>query len=295
LIRGVRRSLHLAWRAYLRFRAHNGPDRAAAVAYYTLLSIVPMLLFVIWLGVLVLGSFDAAYRNSIQLFGGIVVHLSPESMAGLQEFVRRAGRFQWPALILLAWTARRIFASLFSALEMVFQSPSRGFLRGNLMAFGLVIVTGLAHLTSMFGATLLATVEGVVRRLAGPSAQVFDSLVGSFLAHVLPVGTTFAFFFVLYRVAPRRVVTTSHALLGATLATVLWELAKSGFAWYVRNLTHYAGLYGALEGVIVLALWLEVSVSIILFCGEIVALRIQEAAARVEQEAAPEALEEGAH
>ena len=42
----------------------------------------------------------------------------------------------------------------------------------------------------------------------------------------------------------------------------------------MRNLAHYAGVYGTLEGVIVLALWLELSVSIVLYCGEIVALLI---------------------
>ena len=43
---------------------------------------------------------------------------------------------------------------------------------------------------------------------------------------------------------------------------------------YVRHLAHYAGVYGALEAVLVLALWLELSVSVILFCGEVVALLI---------------------
>ena len=42
----------------------------------------------------------------------------------------------------------------------------------------------------------------------------------------------------------------------------------------MRNLARYAGVYGTLEGVIVLAIWLELSVSIVLYCGEIVALLI---------------------
>ena len=65
---------------------------------------------------------------------------------------------------------------------------------------------------------------------------------------------------------------TKEALIGAAVAAILWEAAKAVFAFYVRNLAHYAGLYGALEGVIVLGLWLELSVSIILYGGEIVAL-----------------------
>jgi membrane protein len=64
----------------------------------------------------------------------------------------------------------------------------------------------------------------------------------------------------------------SHALTGALIATGLWQAAQVGFAYYVRNLAHYEGLYGALEGVIVLALWLELSASIVLFGAETVAV-----------------------
>jgi uncharacterized BrkB/YihY/UPF0761 family membrane protein len=56
------------------------------------------------------------------------------------------------------------------------------------------------------------------------------------------------------------------------MAVVLWESAKWLFAYYVRNLARYAGVYGTVEGVIVLAVWLEISASIILFCGEVLAV-----------------------
>jgi membrane protein len=90
------------------------------------------------------------------------------------------------------------------------------------------------------------------------------------------VAITFAFLFLLYWGAPRRVTTLRHAAFGALLATALWEIAKTGFSYYVRNLAHFVGVYGALEGIIVLALWLELSVAIVLYCGEIVALGIHE-------------------
>ena len=63
VIRRLRNALRIAWRAFMRFQDHHGPDRAAAVAYYMLLSLVPLLIFLISLGVAVLGSFDAAYRG----------------------------------------------------------------------------------------------------------------------------------------------------------------------------------------------------------------------------------------
>ncbi len=274
----IRKAGRVAWRAFWRFQQHGGPDRAAAVAFYTLLSILPLFIFVIWFGAWFLGSFDRAYEGSLLLFQGIVVHLDAKTLESLRVFVERAGRFSVPALVLFAWTARGIFVSLFSALETIFERPRRrGFVRGNLLAFGLVIFLGFAQLVTMAFTATFATTEGLLLRYAAPEDRVMVEVVASrLLTVVVPVAITFAFLFLLYWGAPRQVTTMRHAAFGALLATALWEIAKAGFSYYVRNLAHFVGLYGALEGIIVLALWLELSVAIIFYCGEIVALGIHE-------------------
>ncbi len=271
----IRQAGRIAWRAFNRFLDHNGPDRAAAVAYYTLLSLLPLSIFLISLGVLIVGSFDAAYSGTLIIISGVVVHMDEPAREALRTFVERALRFQWPALVLLAWTSRRVFGSLFSALEQVFGVPGRGFASGNLLALGTVLLAGLGLLITMSFTMVIATSEGLVERFAGPiGAEALREVVGVVMSQVLPVLITFTFFFLIYRVVPRRVVSSRHAFRGAALATLLWELAKGAFAYYLRNLARYAGVYGTLEGVIVLAIWLELSVSIVLYCGEIVALLI---------------------
>jgi membrane protein len=272
----VRNAGRIAWRAFLRFHDHHGPDRAAAVAYYTLLSLVPLLIFLISLGMHVLGSFEAAYRGSMLLVRGVVIHLDESSLAGLRAFVEHADRFRLPGLVLLAWTARRIFASMFSALELVFGVPGRSFAKHNLVALSMVMVAGVALLLTMAFTMLSAGSEGVFLQIR--SSQEFKE-ISFYLRKIIPVVVTFTFFFVLYRFVPRRVTSVGNAAMGALLATVLWELAKGFFAWYIRTLTRASNVYGALVGIIVLALWLEISVSIILYCGEVVALLIHQKAA----------------
>jgi membrane protein len=284
VIRAIRATGRVAWRAFMRFQDHHGPDRAAAVAYYTLLSLVPLLIFLISIGMAVLGSFDAAFQGSMLLVRGVVIHLSPASVEALRTFVTQASRFHWPGLLLLAWTARRIFASLFSALETVFGVPGRSFAKHNLVALSMVMVTGVALLLTMAFTMLSATSEGLMLRLRSSGELRSLSLV---VSRILPLAVTFAFFFVIYRFVPRKATDGRHAAMGAILATTLWETAKSGFAYYIRNVAQYSGIYGTLEGIIVLALWLEISVSIILYCGEVVALLIhQQAAARTARETA---------
>lgn len=267
----------VAWRALVRFFDHNGPDRAAAVAYYALLSLLPLLIFVISIGVAVLGSFEAAYQGTLLLLHGLVVQLDEQSLLSLRQFVERASELTWPGIFILAWTSKRMFASLFSALDRVFEVSGQGFLRGlargNLAPFAMVLVTGVGLLVSLFATLVLAAVEGFVLRM-GSMGSAFHTFQVFVLAQVLPVFVTLSFFFIVYRFVPHHTLRSRHALAGAVLATVLWELAKAGFGWYLKNLAHYAGMYGTLEGIIVLALWLEVSASIILYCGEVVAVLI---------------------
>jgi len=274
-LRSLRAAGRIAWRAFMRFQDHNGPDRAAAVAYYTLLSLLPLLIFLISLGVAVAGSFEAAYQGSLLLVRGVVVHLDTPSLEALRSFIEHARKFRGPGLILLAWTSRRIFASLFSALEKVFGVPGRSFAKHNLVALAMVLLTGVALLLTMAFTLLAATSEGLILRFRASGELTALSF---FFGTLLPIAITFGFFFLVYRFIPRRVTTSGNAAVGALLATILWEAAKSAFAWYVRNVARFGGMYGALEGIIVLAIWLELSVSIILYCGEIVALLIHQKA-----------------
>jgi membrane protein len=269
----IRQAGRLAWRAAWRFLGHDGPDRAAAVAYYTLLSLLPFVIFVISVGVAVVGSFDDAYEGAMFALRGVVVHLDQAALEALRLFAERATRLQWPGILLLAWTSRRIFASLFSALEVVFEHPGRGIFRGNLASLAMMLVSGLGLITTMAATMLLATTEGLLlRHTHGLGARAVHSAAGLLLTHALPALIAMSFFFIVYRAVPVRQVRTLHVAIGALAATVLWEGAKLGFAYYVRNLARYAGFYGTLEAIIVLALWLELSVSIILYCGEVVAL-----------------------
>jgi len=277
----------IAWRAFCRFNDHKGPDLAAAVSYYTLLTLVPLLVFTISLGAFVVGSDEAVYRGATVFFRGILEHLSPSAQDSLRSFIQHALRLQLAGIVLLVWTSRRAFGALASALETIFGAQSRGFAGGNLFALGMVLVTGAAFLATIALTAVLPAVEGLLLRYAPLSASVFEGLAAVFLGRALPLLITLSFFFLLYRLAPRRVITTRHALAGALLATVLWEIARKGFAWYLRNVARYAGLYGTFEAIVVLALWLELSASIILYCGEIVALLIDSTGAAAQAVAAP--------
>jgi membrane protein len=284
--KGARLLLH----AGRRFFDHNGPDRAAAMAFYTLLSLLPLLIFVISVGVAMVGSFEVAYRGTLTLLRGVVLPLDDAARESLRAFVARAAALRWPGILLFAWTSRRVFGALLSALETVFAAESRGFARGNLTAFALVLLSGIALLVTLLATAVFATLEGFAERVAGPGGVgLLRDVLGTFSTRLVPIGVALLFFYLIYRFLPRSSasVLPSHALAGALIATGLWQVAQVGFAYYVRNLAQYSGLYGALEGVIVLALWLELSASIVLFGAEAVAVMTLDARQKPTEVLAP--------
>src|SRR5258708_20266920 len=105
------------------------------------MSVLPMLIFLISVGVAVVGSFEKAYRGTLFLISGVVVHLDQHTLDALRTFVERSLAFRVPALFLLAWTSRRIFASLFSALERIFAVPGRTFPKATLFPLALSPIT----------------------------------------------------------------------------------------------------------------------------------------------------------
>lgn len=269
----IRRLASITWRSLYLFWDRGGPDRAAAIAYYTLLTLLPMFIFLISVGTLLIGSTDQASSATLTLFHGLLVHFDPEQRETLRQLAERALRLQWPGLLLLAWTGRRAFGALMGALESIFGGPSRGIAKGNLLALLMVMLMGLGVLLTMALSTMTAAVEGVLARSGNllPAATLFHRLASFGLRDILPSLTTLVFFFILYRLAPRVPGTPQKAFVGALVATGLWELAKRGFSYYIRNHARYGGVYGALEGAFVLALWLELSVSIVLLCAHFVA------------------------
>jgi membrane protein len=78
-------------------------------------------------------------------------------------------------------------------------------------------------------------------------------------------------FFLIYKLLPHRKVQGLHAAAGAVLAGVLFEAAKEGFAFYVRNVPAYNVLYGAFVAIPFFLLWVYVSWVVVLLGAELTA------------------------
>ena len=93
---------------------------------------------------------------------------------------------------------------------------------------------------------------------------------GIFFRYLLPYLVTVLFFTVVYKVIPSGKVSLKSALIGSAIFSALMEIAKQFFTWYVANYTRYNVIFGSLEAVVILVIWVFYVALILLFCAELI-------------------------
>ena len=160
------------------------------------------------------------------------------------------------------WAASSVIKSLIEGFQAAYRLPrNRGFLRGTAVAMALVLLAAVP----LLAASLLILFGGQVERgvlnwmkvdaALNPYAPVW-LLLGRAGRYLLAFAATVTVTALLYYFGPYRKQRWRFVWPGAIVATVLWLLATSGFAWYVRNIAHYNVMYGSVGTVLALLVWM---------------------------------------
>jgi membrane protein len=160
------------------------------------------------------------------------------------------------------WAASGVIKSLIEGFQAAYRVPrNRSFLRGNLMAIALVLLAA----APLMAATLLIVFGNQVEKVVLNLMKVDPLLnpltwgwrmVSRLARWTVAFLTTILVTTLLYYFGPNREQRWRLVWPGAVLATVLWMLATSGFAWYVRNIGHYNLMYGSVGAGIALLVWM---------------------------------------
>ncbi len=233
--------------------------RAAAIAYYGILSLFPMLLFLIYLGSQFLESEEAR----IALNKGLVQVL-PAAAETVQDIVNQTvtirGSIGLIGGIGLLWSASTLFNALTKSLNKIWGAPPRPFWRRRIIAAVSVLLIGLLFVVSV---TLSA--------LAVIPSTGDGTVISQWLNFTVGMITTILLFWLVYHLIPNTPEDSRATLGGGILAAILWQAAKTIFAVYLASgLTNYGAIYGSLASVIALILWVYIS-ALILFIGAVFA------------------------
>lgn len=248
------------WRAIYRFSKH-GLREAAALSYYGVFSIFPLLLLLI----IVIGTILGPAAAHDQINDVLRLFLPVSTADFLQENIAQAldqrGSFGLVAGASLLWSSLGLFSSLSSALSRTFRdADSRNTIHDRFVGLGIMIAMALLLLSSL----VISVIFGLVDLFVFYGTTSWITLA----ALIVPFSLSVAIFAFLYRFIPRRRVRWDAIWVAAFMGGGAWELAKRGFTWYLDNLASYSLVYGSVATMIVLMFWVYLSGIIILLGAE---------------------------
>jgi membrane protein len=256
--------------AYGHWTADRIPQTAAALAYYTVFSIAPLLLIAIGIAGLVLGE-DTARAQILSQATALVGERSAEAIERMMGDGDQAQRRGFVSTILgfatLLVGAVGVLAQLKSALNTVWnvetgQRSWSGMASQYLGNFALVFATGFLLLVSLIvSATIGAMTAGLRSWLAGPDVLwiVIDGLVGLALAT--------AIFAVIFKAVPDADVHWNDVWVGAVFTAVLFTVGRLALGWYLGR-EGGDSAYSAAGSLLALLAWVYYSSQLVLFGAE---------------------------
>jgi membrane protein len=243
----------------------------AALAFYTIFSIAPLLLIVIAITGIVFG--EEAARGEI--YGQLVGMLGSTGAAAVQELLDSAGRRSRSVGAALVGTvvmfigATSVFAELQDALDRIWRAPQRPgraglwrLVRGRLLSFGMILGIGFLLIVSLAVSAALAALS----RWWDPDSSSWITFTG-----LSELGLSFVFvttvFAMIYKTMPRASIAWRDVWVGAAVTSVLFIAGKTLIGLYIGG-SGITSLFGAAASLIVVLLWVYYSAQIFLFGAE---------------------------
>ncbi len=246
------------------FIKDNGPQWAAAIAYYSLLSIFPLLLAGISVATYFVNQQWAIEQGS-QLIRGLVPSGTQFIREIIENVIETRGQVGILSMLVLIWSGSRVFGVITKALNIAYHvSEPYGFFRRTLVELIMTFTIGVVFVLAMGSRLLVTFLQGLIE-IPFLEGQVFYQ----FLSYAIPAVLLLLSLFLTYQYVPRRRVAWWAALAGAALFTVLFLLAQPVFTSYVGTFANYSLIYGPLAILITLILWIWISANLLLLGGEL--------------------------
>jgi membrane protein len=266
------------------FSDNNLTDSAAALTYYSLLSIFPALIVIVsLLGVVgSLGSVDALLRIADDLGSSSAVDTLRGPIENIVNNSSGAGVGLVIGIGAALWTASGYIGAFIRASNEIYAvEDERSFVHRRPLQLLITLVMTISVVVIL----IALVITGPLATASGDELGVGQSALTAWSIARWPLlfAAVVAGIALLYRFAPA----TEHQglrwiLPGSCLATVLWLAGSAGFSFYVSNFGSYSSTYGSLAGGIVLLLWLWLTNVAVVFGAQFAAELEATAAAAAE-------------
>lgn len=250
------------------FADNSVPRMSAALSYYTLFSLAPILLITITVADIFYG------REAIEgsLFGQIQSFVGPDAAHQIQEIIRNAAKSHHTkfasiiSIIALVFSATGVFTEIQGSINAIWQlkaKPQKGwlkFLLNRVLSLSMVLGLGFILLVSLLANTML---EILMKRLLTvlPEGSVWITYSVNLLITFIVISFLFG---VIFKLLPDAKVQWKDVRRGAFLTAILFMLGKFGISYYLGK-SNPGGTYGTAGSLVIILLWVYYSAMILYF------------------------------
>jgi membrane protein len=268
--RYVRKYLGLFKQTFKEFGEDKATRLGAALAYYTVFSIAPLLLIAMAVAGLAFGR-EAAHKEISGQLGGL---LGREAATGIEAMLKAADKPKTGTLatiigiVTLVFGASGVFMQLKDALNTIWNVTTKkaggvlGFIKTRFLSIAMVLGTGFLLLVSLVFDAMISAMGGYLnRRFPGGETllQSVQLLISFALVTVL--------FAAIFRFLPDTHPEWRDVWLGALFTAVLFVLGKFGLSFYLGKAA-FGSTYGAAGSLVILLVWVYWSAQILFFGAE---------------------------
>jgi YihY family inner membrane protein len=253
------------------FQANQGLLLAGAVAYYALLSVVPMLILV----VIALSNWvDQAelLRTLGRYLEWVMPGQSRAIVTELGNFVQHRDVIGWFLLVTMLFFSSLAFTVLEKAMSVIFlhrlNVRRRRYIVSALLPYAYILCLGV-------GLLIVTLVAGSLQAIGQESVDVLGSewsLKGfsGLLLYLLGLAGEIFLLTSVYMVMPVGRLSWRHALIGGATAALLWEITRHLLVWYFSTLSQVSVVYGSLTTAIVVLFSLEIAATLLLLGAQVI-------------------------
>ena len=262
-----------------RYYEHDVPRDSAALTYYLLFAVFPLLIFIsVLLGALAL---------DVESITNVLSRIAPPAVVGIVKSYltyiseNTSRQLMWFSLVFSIWFPMRATSCLMHSLRKAFgYRPPRSIWRATLRTLLFAVLLILTIVLT----TLLVMVGGRALHFVSTLITIPDSFirVWSYLRFILLAAIMLAMLTVLYMLALGERLPLRRIAPGVVGSLLAWMLVSLAFSYYVEHFAHYAELYGSIATIVVVLLWLYWSGTVLIMGAELNAALIDIRARRHE-------------
>ena len=254
------------------FRANQGLLLAGAVAYYTLLSIVPLLILMV-----IALSHVIDQAELLQTLRHALEHVAPGQgravVLELAAFLEHRTVIGWVLLVTMIFFSSLAFKVLENAFSVIFlhrvATRKRHFLVSLLLPFGYIVFIGVALFVGTLVLAQLIAIGEERLVILGHSWSLGG--FSRFVLYLAGVTGEILIIAAIYLFMPVGRISLRLALIGGATAALLWEIVRMGLAWFFATLSQVNVVYGSLTTAIIVLLSLEIAAALLLLGAQVMA------------------------